>query len=267
MSELAQRPVARILGEVFDNYPSDFYIPPDYLEVLLERFEGPLDLLLYIIRKKNFEIRNLPISQVTQQYMLYLNAYRSTHQELAIEYLVMASTLIAIKSRMLLPVRANEEVGEEGDPRAELAARLEAYARCQALAQELDRCPRIWRDFSPAFFSAQGASGVLSIPSAKDLYKVYCQIIHTYQTQQPHQVYSEQYCIEEAMDYLLKSVPSCGAKFEDLVFQLDRPIQWYLSCFLGLLEISKQRTFNLYQENPFGTLYITWSYQDEPPTD
>jgi len=265
MNECAQtqRPVARLLGEVFDNYPLDFYIPPDYLEVLLEEFEGPLDLLLYIIKKKNFEISQLPIAQITHQYMEYLEAHRKTNQALAIEYLVMASTLIALKSRMLLPIHIDEEEGEERDPRADLAARLEAYARCQRLAQELDCRPRIWRDFAPAFFSSEGAKSVLALPSALKLYQVYNQVMQNYQIQRPHTVYSETYSIEESMTYLLKSIPPSGAKFSDLVFASHRPIQWYLSCFLGLLELSKQHTLNVYQEIPFGTIYVTWSYHDE----
>ncbi len=267
MSHLALRPVARILGEVFDNYPSDFYIPPDYLEVLLESFEGPLDLLLYIIRKKNFQICNLPIAQVTHQYMQYLEAYRKSHQELAVEYLVMASTLIAIKSRMLLPVRAQEEEGLEADPRAELASRLEAYALCQALSQELDKCPRIWRDFAPASFSAHGAKALRSVPSIQELYRVYSKIVLNYQISLPHQIFSDPFSTEEAIEYFVKNLPTHGANFEDLVLGLHRPIGWYLSCFLGILELSKQRMFNLHQESPFGKLYITWSYQDELPTE
>lgn len=264
MSEVV-RPIVRVAGEIFENYPEDFYIPIDYLEIMLDRFEGPLDLLLFIIRKRNFDIFDLPIAKVTEQYMEYLNRYRKTaHQELAIEYLVMASTLIALKSRLLLPSRVSDDTEEEEcDPRAELAMKLQAYARCQELAQILDQQPRIWRDYAPIALTWSQAQQIIQKPQISDIYRAYEQMKTGQQLKAPHEIFSEQYSIEEAINYFSKHLPKEGASFQEMVLREKRSLQWYLSCFLGVLELGKQRTFNLYQEQPFESLYISWSYQDE----
>src|ERR1017187_859572 len=138
---------ARLYGEPLFRLPNDLYIPPDALEVFLEAFEGPLDLLLYLIRKQNFNIIDIPMAQVTLQYLEYVNQIRKHNLELAAEYLLMAAMLIEIKSRMLLPVRKADTGEEAGDPRAELVRRLLEYEQMKLAAQQIDTLPQLGRDF------------------------------------------------------------------------------------------------------------------------
>ena len=143
----ASQPVARLYGEPMLEYPKDLYIPPDALEVFLERFEGPLDLLLWLIRSQKFDVMDIPMALLTEQYMAYVELIRRSNLELASAYLVMSATLMSIKSRMLLPKRQDAETGEEPeDPRAELMRRLLEYERMRAAAKELDELPRMGRD-------------------------------------------------------------------------------------------------------------------------
>lgn len=139
--------IARLYGEPLFDLPQDLYIPPDALEIFLETFEGPLDLLLYLIRKQNFNVLDIPMAEVTQQYLSYIEQIRQRNLELAGEYLLMAAMLIEIKSRMLLPVRPRDDESEPEDPRAELVRRLLEYERIKAAAQKLDELPQIGRDF------------------------------------------------------------------------------------------------------------------------
>ncbi|HSW25638.1 MAG TPA: ScpA family protein, partial [Burkholderiaceae bacterium] len=139
--------VARLYGEPLFKLPQDLYIPPDALEVFLEAFEGPLDLLLYLIRRQNFNILDIPLADVTKQYLEYVDQIRSRNLELAAEYLLMAAMLIEIKSRMLLPVRKSEGSSEADDPRAELVRRLLEYEQMKLAAARLDALPLLGRDF------------------------------------------------------------------------------------------------------------------------
>ena len=155
----ASQPVARLYGEPMLEYPKDLYIPPDALEVFLERFEGPLDLLLWLIRSQKFDVMDIPMALLTEQYMAYVELIRRSNLELASAYLVMSATLMSIKSRMLLPRRQDAETGEEPeDPRAELMRRLLEYERMRAAAKELDELPRMGRDFMAA------AGGFIIVP-------------------------------------------------------------------------------------------------------
>ena len=139
--------IARLYGEPLFNVPTDLYIPPDALEVFLEAFEGPLDLLLYLIRKQNFNILDIPLADVTRQYLAYVDQIRKTNLELASDYLLMAAMLIEIKSRMLLPPKKTEAGEEAEDPRAELVRRLIEYEQMKSAAQKLDHVPLLGRDF------------------------------------------------------------------------------------------------------------------------
>ena len=148
--DAAQTPItetfARLYGEPLTEIPKDLYIPPDALEVILETFEGPLDLLLYLIRRQNFNILDIPMAEVTRQYLSYVEQIRSRNLELAADYLLMAAMLIEIKSRMLLPVRPKEGEEEVGDPRAELVRRLLEYEQMKIAAQQIDKIPQLGRD-------------------------------------------------------------------------------------------------------------------------
>src|SRR5512139_3799462 len=144
----AELPIARVRGEPLAEMPVDLYIPPDALEVFLETFEGPLDLLLYLIRRHNLDVLDIPMAELTRQYLAYVEAARTSRLELAAEYLLMAAMLIEIKSRMLLPRPARaEEGGEPEDPRAELVRRLLEYEQMKLAAQRLDKLPQAGRDF------------------------------------------------------------------------------------------------------------------------
>ncbi|MGA1094601.1 MAG: segregation and condensation protein A, partial [Burkholderiaceae bacterium] len=138
--------IARLYGQPLLDLPKDLYIPPDALEIILEAFEGPLDLLLYLIRRQNFNILDIPMVEVTQQYLRYIDEVRSTNLELAAEYLLMAAMLIEIKSRMLLPVRPKEGEDEVQDPRAELVRRLLEYEKIKLAAHKIDAIPQLGRD-------------------------------------------------------------------------------------------------------------------------
>src|SRR5690242_4092798 len=144
-----EMPLAIVRGEPLLQLPRDLYIPPDALEVFLEAFEGPLDLLLYLIRRQNLDILDIPIAEITRQYMEYIELMKEMHLELAGEYLVMAAMLAEIKSRMLLP-RPPVEEGEEADPRAELVRRLQEYERYKQAGEDIDAMPRVNRDVFPA---------------------------------------------------------------------------------------------------------------------
>ena len=139
-----EKMIAKISGQLFTDMPDDLFIPPDALRIFLEAFEGPLDLLLYLIRKQNIDILDIPIVEITKQYAQYVELMREMHLDLAAEYLVMAATLAEIKSRLLLP--RHEEMGEEGDPRAELVRRLQEYERFKKAAEDLNELPRVMRD-------------------------------------------------------------------------------------------------------------------------
>src|SRR5690554_4853459 len=146
-AEALQLPLALVYGEAMTALPMDLYIPPDALEVILEAFEGPLDLLLYLIRKENIDILDIPVADITQQYMGYVELMKAVRLELAAEYLVMAAMLAEIKSRMLLPRTQLSSADDEEDPRAELIRRLQEYERIKAAAEDLGELPRLGRDF------------------------------------------------------------------------------------------------------------------------
>src|SRR5690554_2664800 len=145
-----QLPLALVYGEALSALPVDLYIPPDALEVILEAFEGPLDLLLYLIRKENIDILDIQVAQITHQYMAYVELMKAVRLELAAEYLVMAAMLAEIKSRMLLPRSSQSSTDDEDDPRAELIRRLQEYERFKAAAEDLDQLPRMGRDLFAA---------------------------------------------------------------------------------------------------------------------
>lgn len=161
---------AKLYGEPLFQLPSDLYIPPDALEVFLEAFEGPLDLLLYLIRKQNFNVLDIPMAEVTQQYLSYIDQIRHHNLELAAEYLLMAAMLIEIKSRMLLPMKKADSDEEVEDPRAELVRRLLEYERMKLAAQELDRIPQVGRDFQVLMAMSIPA---LQLPGPRSTLRIY----------------------------------------------------------------------------------------------
>src|SRR5437667_3526383 len=185
--------MARLYGEPLFTLPTDLYIPPDALEIFLEAFEGPLDLLLYLIRKQNFNILDIPLADVTRQYLAYVEQIRKSNLELASEYLLMAAMLIEIKSRMLLPPKKSDDGSEPEDPRAELVRRLLEYEQMKLAAAKLDALPVIGRDFLRAQVTIE-QSNVTLFPdvSLADLREAWADILKRAKLNQPHHISREQ---------------------------------------------------------------------------
>lgn len=237
----ASQPVARLYGEPMLEYPKDLYIPPDALEVFLERFEGPLDLLLWLIRSQKFDVMDIPMALLTEQYMAYVELIRRSNLELASAYLVMSATLMSIKSRMLLPKRQDAETGEEPeDPRAELMRRLLEYERMRAAAKELDELPRMGRDFMAA------AGGFIIVPeeelpavTPEELALAWEAATARLALSAHHRVTREELSVREHMTAILKRLNGREfVRFTDLL--QDRPdVQSICVWFLATLELAK----------------------------
>ncbi|WP_395693348.1 segregation and condensation protein A, partial [Piscinibacter sp.] len=213
--------VARLYGEPLFALPQDLYIPPDALEVFLEAFEGPLDLLLYLIRKQNFNILDIPLADVTRQYLAYVDQIRSTNLELASEYLLMAAMLIEIKSRMLLPRPPKAENGEPEDPRAELVRRLIEYERMKASAAKLDEMPQAGRDYE--WITVWIADKVVERQpdvSLHDLQVAWLSLMKQARVHQHHKIHREELSVREHMSIILRRLQGGGYVVFDQLFDL-----------------------------------------------
>jgi segregation and condensation protein A len=233
--------VARLYGEPLFAMPTDLYIPPDALEVFLEAFEGPLDLLLYLIRKQNFNILDIPLASVTVQYLAYVEQIRKTNLELASEYLLMAAMLIEIKSRMLLPPKKSAEGEEAEDPRAELVRRLLEYEQMKLAAARLDNLPVIGRDFLRAQVAVE-QSLVTRFPDVEpeELRAAWLDILKRAKLNQHHTITREQLSVREHMSIVLKRLQGRRfATFEDL-FDVSRGPQVLVVTFIAMLELSRE---------------------------
>lgn len=258
-----KQPNVLVEGKSFDDIPADLYIPPDYLQVFLERFEGPLDLLLYLIRKRNFDLLNLPIIKITEQYLEYLEVMRRQDIDIASEYLVMAATLIQLKSRLLLPRKSNDFEAEEIDPRAELAARLLAYEKTQQAASYLDECERIDRDFLPFAVHISEKSFSKTYHCDKEqLMESYKNVLKQAQITLEHQVEPEQMTVQEGMLFVLEQIESRACYFHDIIPKMDS-INGVICCFSGLLELAKQRVVRITQHEPLAEIFIQRIEQKE----
>ncbi|HYR26792.1 MAG TPA: ScpA family protein, partial [Aquabacterium sp.] len=215
--------VARLYGEPLFAMPQDLYIPPDALEIFLEAFEGPLDLLLYLIRKQNFNILDIPLADVTRQYLAYVDQIRKTNLELASEYLLMAAMLIEIKSRMLLPPKKTADGQEPEDPRAELVRRLIEYEQIKLAAAKLDALPLLGRDFLRAQVTIeQSLAPRFPDVDADDLRAAWADILRRAKLTQHHTITREQLSVREHMSIVLRRLQGRRfAMFEDL-FDLTR---------------------------------------------
>ena len=256
--EAAPHPVARLYGEPLLEYPKDLYIPPDALEVFLERFEGPLDLLLWLIRSQKFDVMDIPMALLTEQYMAYVELIRRSNLELASAYLVMSATLMSIKSRMLLPKRPDAETGEEPeDPRAELMRRLLEYERMRAAAKDLDELPRLGRDFLEAGGVYCGpAEEVLPTVTAEELALAWETAVARLSLSAHHQVTREELSVREHMTAILKKLNGREfIRFTDLL--KERPDE-QSACvwFLATLELAKIFLISVQQAEPYGEIYL-----------
>lgn len=260
--QLELKIVARIHGEPMTALPQDLYIPPDALEVILETFEGPLDLLLYLIRKQNFNILDIPMADVTRQYLGYIEELRLTNLELAGEYLLMAALLIDIKSRMLLPVRRADSGEEVEDPRAELARRLLEYERIKLGAQQLDRVPQLGRDFLRAqVWLEQSIEQRLPEVEPADLRAAWADILRRAKLLQHHRITREQLSVREFMTRVLRQLQSRRfAEFQDL-FTPEQGVATAVVTFIALLELARESLVQITQAEPFAPIYVRLAYE------
>lgn len=254
---VAAEPVARIRGEPLADLPRDLYIPPDALEVFLETFEGPLDLLLYLIRRQNLDILDIPIAEITRQYMAYVELMKDVRLELAAEYLVMAAVLAEIKSRMLLP-RPPAVDDEEHDPRAELVRRLQEYERYKEAAAALDALPRVARDVFPARALAPEMTTARREPEValKELLAAFAEVLERAEMFTHHQVQREALSVRQRMAETLEGLS--GDRFTGLG-ELLRPEEGkagVVVTFLAILELLKASLVELVQAEAFAPIYL-----------
>jgi segregation and condensation protein A len=250
-------PFALVYGEAVTELPLDLYIPPDALEVFLEAFEGPLDLLLYLIRKQNIDILDIPVAEITKQYMGYVELMKSVRLELAAEYLVMAAMLAEIKSRMLLP-RSAEAEEEEDDPRAELIRRLQEYERFKAAAENIDELPRVGRDVSVPRLDAPEARARKLLPdvSLEEVLLSMAEVLRRADMFESHQVTREALSTRERMSEVLERLK--GGAFVPFVelFAVEEGRLGVVVTFMAVLELIKESLVELVQNEPFAAIHV-----------
>jgi segregation and condensation protein A len=260
--QLELKVVARLYGEPVLKLPVDLYIPPDALEIFLESFEGPLDLLLYLIRKQNFNILDIPMAEVTRQYLAYIDQIRDHNLELAGEYLLMAAMLIDIKSRMLLPVRKADTGEEVEDPRAELARRLVEYERIKEASLQLDRLPLLGRDFHAATAHLDHVEALRQPEvNADDLRAAWADVMRRAKLTQHHRITREHLSVREYMTRVLRTLQHRRfAEFQDL-FDPAQGSAVAVVTFVALLELARESLVEITQAEAFAPIYVRLAYQ------
>jgi segregation and condensation protein A len=252
-----EMPFAVVEGVAVTQLPRDLYIPPNALEVFLEAFEGPLDLLLYLIKRQNLDILNIPIAEITHQYMEYVDLMTDLRLELAAEYLVMAAMLAEIKSRMLLP-RPEVELDEEGDPRAELVRRLQEYERYKQAAEDIDALPRVGRDLFPTEADAPFVEVVKRQPTVRveDLVMALADVFQRARMYSHHHVLSEPLSVRERMTSILVALEN--KKYVDFtsLFAVDEGRRGVIVTFLAVLELVREMLIDLVQAKPMGPIHV-----------
>jgi segregation and condensation protein A len=251
----ASEHVALIYGEPLTEIPLDLYIPPDALEILLDAFQGPLDLLLYLIRKQNLDVLDIPMAPLTRQYLEYVELMRTKNLELAAEYLVMAAMLIEIKSRMLLPRRP--VVKEEEDPRAELVRRLLEYEQMKRAAQQLDAMPQVGRDvFAISVLIERTALERMPEVHPRDLAEAWRSLLYRARMSKHHRVSREELSVREHMSDILRRLKhSRVLEFTEL-FDPARGVAVLVVSFLALLELARETLIDVTQAEGFAPIYI-----------
>jgi len=262
MSEIVETPVARLYGEPLAEMPKDLYIPPEALEVFLDAFEGPLDLLLYLIRRQNLDVLNIPMAEVTRQYMEYVELMRVKQLELAAEYLVMAAMLIEIKSRMLLP-KPSAAADEENDPRAELVRRLLEYEQIKLAARNLDELPLVGRDFALVqVWLEQTAVKRLPEVSLDDLREAWLAIVRRSNVTRHHKVSREELSVREHMSRILRLLGGDAYSEFSTLFESLRGVPEMIVSFLAILELAREKLVEISQQAPFAPIYVKLSHAD-----
>nr|WP_229483299.1 ScpA family protein [Massilia horti] len=257
--------IARLYGEPLLKLPNDLYIPPDALEVFLDAFEGPLDLLLYLIRKQNFNILDIPMAQVTLQYLDYVEQIRRHNLELAAEYLLMAAMLIEIKSRMLLPRRQDDLIEDTGDPRAELVRRLLEYEQIKTAAVAVGNLPQEGRDFlRPQLFVEQGLAPVWPQVDPHDLQRAFIDVLKRAKLTEHHKISRQALSVREHMSQILRTLQSQRfVEFSELFASLgveDVPRPVVVVHFVAMLELAKETLIEITQAEPFAPIYVRLAY-------
>ncbi len=260
--QLELKVFARLYGEPMLRLPQDLYIPPDALEVFLDAFEGPLDVLLYLIRRQNFDILDIPMAEVTRQYLAYIDEIRDRNLELAAEYLLMAALLISIKSRMLLPVKKADSGEEVEDPRAELARRLIEYERIKFGAEQIDRLPQLGRDFLAAnVWIEQAATTRLPSVDADDLRTAWADILRRARLVQHHRVTREELSVREYMTVVLRRLQDRRFADFDELFEPERGVAVVVVTFIALLELARESLIEITQAEAFAPIYVRLAYR------
>ena len=249
-------PFAVVDGEPVTDLPRDLYIPPDALEVFLEAFEGPLDLLLYLIKRQNIDVLDIPIAEITRQYMEYIELMKELRLELAAEYLVMAAMLAEIKSRMLLP--RPESTDDEEDPRAELVRRLREYERYKQAAEQIDGLPRVGRDL----VEVRAATPYVSVGrpqpriALEDLLTALAVVLARAQMNRHHQVQVESLSVRERMSIVLERVQRARFVEFTVLFSVREGRQGVIVTLLALLELLRESLIDLVQAKPLGPIHV-----------
>ena len=253
--------VARLYGEPLFQLPTDLYIPPDALEIFLEAFEGPLDLLLYLIRKQNFNILDIPMAAVTRQYLSYVDEIRSRNLELAAEYLLMAAMLIEIKSRMLLPPKQTAEGQEPEDPRAELVRRLLEYEQMKLAATRIAEVPQFGRDFLRAqVYVEQALKPRLPDVELADIQQAWADILKRAKLVQHHKISREELSVREHMSIVLRKLQGRRfAPFEDL-FDPAKGVPVLVVTLIALLELAKETLVEITQAEAYAPIYVRLAF-------
>jgi segregation and condensation protein A len=254
-------PVARIYGQPMAQIPLDLYIPPDAMEVMLEAFEGPLDLLLYLIRKANINVLDIPMAPLTEQYLTYVEAMRSQNLELAADYLVMAAMLIEIKSRMLLPRLGSNEGEEAEDPRAELVRRLVEYEQMKQAAHRLDEIPQAEREFEwiEAWVEKSSMKRLPEVNPA-DLRDAWRAIVRQARLHTHHTIVREELSVREHMGVILRRLRDAGGFVEfGEMFDPEQGVQAMVVHFLAMLELAREHLLEMTQAEVFAPIYVRLS--------
>lgn len=248
---------AKLYGENIAQLPLDLFIPPDALEVYLESFEGPLDLLLYLIRKDNIDVLDIPMANLTSQYISYVEQMKIINIELAADYLLMSAMLIEIKSRLLLPKpEASED--EEDDPRADLVRKLIEYEQMKLAAEELNLMPQIGRDMlgTSAYFETE-VNKITPEVNMNDLYSAWVNVIKRAKQFEQHTISKSELSVREHMTSILRALKENNLiEFSSLFNEEKDPIPKLVVCFLAILELSKERLIKINQQEPCSPLYI-----------
>ncbi|HWU83793.1 MAG TPA: ScpA family protein [Rhodocyclaceae bacterium] len=249
--------LAKVYGERLETMPKDLYIPPDALEVILESFEGPLDLLLYLIRKANVNVLDIPMAPLTKQYLTYVEAMRKRNLELAAEYLLMAAMLIEIKSRMLLPRLPKNEEGEVEDPRAELVRRLVEYEKMKAAAAKIDELPQAGRDYE--WISVWVTEDVIEAQpevNLHDLQVAWLALMKQAKVTQHHKIKREELSVREYMIEIMRKLAGKGYVVFESLFDVSAGAPQLVVSFLAVLELARESLIEITQNEALAPIYV-----------